>query len=195
MAQDAALLTGGPTAVYVDDGAGDIDIGFTKDGVELTGEIAYMDLITDQLGETIANSVLNGVRNVEVKFNFAQWDLLLIARAFPNSVKLQDDTTATKKAVDFRALAGSTLLSRAKKWTLKPHDPTTGIATTDKAHWVTIWKATPSGPLSQSFSSGNQRVIPVTLRVFPDTSKSNSFFWWGDPTVVDANESGFTALP
>lgn len=192
---DVTLLTGGPTYVYVDEGAGDIDIGFTKDGVEITGEIAFFDLMADQIGETIANSILNGVRNVEVKFNFAEYTLSNLARAWPNAVDLQDDTTSTKKAVDFRALAGSDLLTRSRKWTLKPASLADGLAITDKNQWVTIWKGAPAGPLSLTYQSGTQRIIPATLRIFPDSTKKNSLFWAGDPTVVDANESGFWPAP
>lgn len=185
---DTALLIQGPAKLYYDN-SGLVDFGFTKDGIKLDYEPLTMDLVADQLGDTPARTVLTGAK-ASVTANLAEYTLVNLKWALANAVPLQDDVTSTKKKVSIRPLAGKTPTQR--KFVIKPIDPATGVETTNKDLWVTIPKGCLLGPASMSFGHRDQRVIPITIVCYPDTdANKNELLFFGDETVVDANESGF----
>jgi len=170
----------------------DTEIGFTKGGVKVDVVPHVLNLLADQLGSTEANTIITGV-SAKVHVPFAEITLLTFARAFSNAVPLQDDTTGSKKRVEIRPLSGKSLLAIAKTMTLKPIDPNTGVETTNKDLWVTIPLAAPDeSNITIDYAAENQRILDVSFKCFPDTdTNKNRLLFFGDSTVVDANESGF----
>lgn len=190
---DTALLAAGPARAFVDIASSDVDVGFIRGGIRIIREIRTLELMADELGDEPANEIIKG-SVITLSFNFAELTLENIARAFAEATTLQDDVTATKKAVELRPKVGKSLLSQARKWLFKPIDAATGDVTTDQNKWITAYKASPTaGSIELLYSHEEQRVIPVTLRCYADTS-ANKYrkLRIGDPTIVDANESGFT---
>jgi hypothetical protein len=190
---DSANLIAGPCDVLVEIASVDTNIGFTKGGVRISRELRTLPLLADQLGDEAASEVIIG-SDVEISFAFAEVTLENLRRAILDSVTLQDDTTATKKATEIRSLTGKSTTSERRKWTFKPIDPATGVATTDQNKWVTAYKAAPSaGTVEMVFAHDEQRVIPIVLKCYSD-SAANKYrkIRFGDTTIVDANESGFT---
>lgn len=189
---DSALLVAGPALVLVDMSGTDTDVGATRGGVRLNRDLRTLELNADELGDEPAAEIIMG-STATVTFEFAEYTLQNLRRAFPDMVTLQDDVTSTKQAVEQRALVGKNLLASARKWLIKPIDPVTGIATTDQNKWITLYKASPSaGSIELIYAHDTQRTIPMVLRCFSDPANKNRKFRIGDPTIVDANESGFT---
>jgi hypothetical protein len=189
---DSANLIAGPCVVSVEISSVDTDIGFTKGGVRISRELRTLPLMADQLGDEAASEVIIG-SDVKVSFAFAEVTLANLRRAMIDAVTLQDDTTSTKQATEIRALTGKSTTGERRKWTFKPIDPATGVATTDQNKWVTAYKAAPSaGTVELVFAHDEQRVIPIELVCYSD-SAANDYrkIRFGDTTIVDANESGF----
>jgi hypothetical protein len=190
MSGNSANLMSGPAIIYIDE-SGDVDFGFTKGPVKLDVTAQVLNLMADQLGTTPANKIITGIE-AKVTIPLAEYTLVNIKRSFANAVPLQDDVTAGHKRVDLRPLAGKSLLSRAKKITIKPIDPITAIETTNKDLWITIPLASPDETtIGLELGTESQRVINATFYCFPDTANSNRVLYFGDGTAVDANESGF----
>lgn len=189
---DTANLTAGPCVVLVEIASVDTDIGFTKGGVRIWRELRTLGLTADQLGDEKASERIVG-SDVKISFNFAEVTLANLRRAMIDSVTLQDDVTATKQATEIRALTGKSTDGERRKWTFKPIDPATGLATTDQNKWITAYKAAPTeGTVELVFAHDEQRVIPIELICYSD-SAANKYrkVRFGDTTIVDANESGF----
>lgn len=184
---DTALLLQGPAWLYYDN-SGLVQFGYTKDGIMLEVEPLTMDLVADQLGDTPARTILTGVK-AQVKTNLAEFSLVNLKLVMANAVPLQDDVTSTKKKVSIRPLAGKTPTQR--KFVIKPIDAATGVETTNKDLWVTIPKGCLIGPTSINFNHREQRVTPIVITCYPDVANASEVLFFGDETVVDANESGF----
>lgn len=190
---DIAKLAAGPCQVLVDISGTDTDVGFTLGGVTIRRELRMLDLMADELGDDPGNQVITG-NTVEIEFALAEETLINLRRVLIDSVTLQDDTTSTKQAVEIRSLTGKSVVNERRKWLFKPIDPTTGVATTDQNKWITAYKAAPAaGTFEIAYKHDSQRTIPVTLRCYAD-SAANKYrkLRFGDTTIVDANESGFT---
>jgi hypothetical protein len=189
---DTAKLAAGPCLVLVDMSGVDTDVGYTKGGITIRRNLRLLDLMADELGDDPGNQVIVG-NTVDIQFAFAEESLVNLRRTLLDSVTLQDDVTSSKQAVEVRSLTGRTTASSQRKWTFKPIDPATGVATTDQNKWITAYKAAPT---TESFEliykHDEQRVIPITLRCFADSANKNRKIRFGDPTITDANESGFT---
>jgi len=182
-------LLSGPCLVYVDEGSGLVDVGYTKGGVKIDVTPKVKTFTVDQEGDSPAVRYISGVE-CKVMFSLAEYTLPNLKRAFLNAVPLQDDTTPANKKLDIRPLAGKAITG--KKWVIKEIDPSTQAATTDKSKWVTIPNGAPSdSTVSISLTTEALALIPVTLECLPDEANKQVQIFFGDETVVDANESGF----
>jgi hypothetical protein len=182
---DLTLLTGGPARAFVDVSGTLTEVGHLHGGVDVNiSEPAVMDLRADELGESRADGVYNGSAPDTAVLRLAEFNITNLQRAIPNSVIITDVTTPTKKRLEVRKIAGTTMSSQAKKWVLKPIDPATGAPSTDQNTWVTIHKGVPTGAVNIPYKTGEQRVIEITLEALPDGSNDNRTVSWGDITAT-----------
>jgi hypothetical protein len=186
---NVANLLNGPVQVLIDILGTPTDIGYTKGGVRAMVTPKIQAFTVDQLGDTEVKRRIKGV-DAKVSFSFAEYTLDNLKRALLNAVPLQDDATPTKKKLSIRPLAGKVVPE--VKWIFKPIDAATGVGTTDANQWLTV----PKGALDEStvelaFNNDDLTLIPITIDCQPDPANKDEVMFFGDGTVVDANESGF----
>lgn len=182
MPLDTAKLIGGPCRVT----AAGVEVGHLHGGADVNiAEPAVMDLMADELGETPADGVYNGRSGRDtVVIRLAEFTEANLKLAIPNSVLITDAVTPTKKRVEVRAVAGTTLSAGAVEWIIKAIDPATGLPSTDKQKWVTIPKGVAIGAVNIPYKKGEQRVIEITLACLPDSANNNRTMFFGDSTAV-----------
>jgi hypothetical protein len=186
---DVAKLFNGPVQMLIDIAGSLADIGFTKGGLKIDVTPKVQAFTVDQQGDTEVKRVLKGV-DVKVMFSCAEYTLDNLKRALVNGITLQDDVTATKKKLSIRPLAGKSLAGT--KWVFKPIDPLTGVGSIDANTWVTVPKGVPDeSTVSLLLSPDDLTLIPITLDCLPDSANKDEVIFFGDGSVVDANESGF----
>lgn len=186
---DVAKLFNGPVQVLIDILGTPTDIGFTKGGVRISITPRIQAFTVDQLGDTEVKRRIKGV-DAKVMFSFAEYTLDNLKRALLNAVPLQDDTTPSKKKLSIRPLAGKVVPEN--KWIFKPIDAATGVGTTDANQWFTATKAAlDEATVELVYNNDDLTLIPITLDLQPDSANKDEVGYFGDGTVVDANESGF----
>jgi hypothetical protein len=183
---DLTLLSGGPARVYVDVASTLTEVGHLFGGVDVNiPEPAVMDLMADELGQTPADGVYNGMSaRPSVVIRMAEFSLTNLQRAIPNSTLITDGTTPTKKRLEVRSVSGTKLSAGATKWVVKPIDPSTGAVSTDANTWVTVHKGVAIGAVNTSYKNGEQRVIELTLTALPDGTSNNRTISYGDITAT-----------
>lgn len=183
---DLTLLSGGPARVYVDVSGTLTEVGHLFGGVDVNiPEPAIMDLMADELGNTPADGVYNGMSaRPTIVIRLAEYSLENLARAIPNSMLITDGTTPSKKRLEVRSVSGTKLSADATKWVVKPIDPSTGAVSTDANTWVTAHKGVAISSVTTAFKTGEQRVIELTLTCLPDGTNNNRMVSYGDITAA-----------
>lgn len=152
----------------------EIDLGFTKGGVEVEVATNTHEVTVDQLGETPIDEIITG-RTVTVTVPLAETTLENLVAIMPGATLVTDGTTPTKKKVAVTTGVSLSLLDLAQKLVLRPKG-TTG------AEDFTIHKAMTAGAISFAYNTDTERVFNVTFKGYADAT--GNLFSVGDDTAV-----------
>jgi hypothetical protein len=181
-----ANLIGGPAEAFIDTGTL-ASVGHTKGGIKLeAGEPIFMDLGTDLTGQTVVRRIKDGMQPDFINIPVAEETLDNINLAMAGMTLITDSTDATKKRLERRVGSGGS--PTETKFVVKPIDPATGIATTDKKKWLTIPKAVAVGSVEVTWAPGEQRIYMARYQAMPEELAGGFYrtFFFGDSTAVAA---------
>lgn len=140
-----------------------IVLGHYVEGIELTAEREFVDVVVAQYGNTPVDKVLSGNR-LMVKFKLAQTEWDQWNAAIPETSSYDGASTADR--ADFGADAGYSL--RADAGLLVIH-PLKNVAT-DLSDDITIYKAVSVENIVMPLAVDEQRTIEVTFEALVDES-------------------------
>jgi hypothetical protein len=163
----------GPMQVFFDG----VDVGATKDGVSVSGDVKGTGLVSDQSGTEPLDYVITG-QAYKVKFTLCEtqkkdnWKI-----AFPHSKLL---TSGPNKAVYQDLMVGKKLSAVAKLLRLHPNL----ALDADKAGDHLFYKAVCMSAVEIKYDAGTQIGLAVELMILPDTSVNPARYWLhGDPAI------------
>jgi hypothetical protein len=170
------VLTPMRVTAFPHGGGTGVDLGGTTEGVTLSIKTSFADIMVDQYGKTVLNSVVSG-HTFGVKCVFAETaDKTKWKQAFPN---FQLVSTSTGLFVINMAV-GDDLLSHAGKLILHPLSKPDADLSED----VTINLAACKGASELKYGPDKQVGLAVDFEIFPDTTVSPArFMTYGDPTI------------
>lgn len=138
----------------------DVDLGFTKGGVEVEVATTTHEVKVDQTGETPINELITG-RTVSVKVPLAETTLDNLVKIMPGATLITDGTDPTKKKVVVKTGVSMSLLDSAKVLTLRPKG-TTGEDD------FTVFKAACPGALNFAYKLDDERVFVANFKGYAD---------------------------
>lgn len=140
-----------------------VDVGHTQDGVDITVEREFADVLVDKYGTTPIDKVLVGTKAM-IKFKMAQpnWRQLNIAMPETSSY----DGAGTLDRTDIGGDTGYSLRQDAKQLLIHPLKN----APTDVEDDVTIYKAVSHGTITLPYKIDEQEVIEVEMIALVDES-------------------------
>ncbi len=186
MAPAIANLIGGPAEAFIDTGTL-ASVGHTKGGIKPeAGEPIFMDLCADLTGQTVVRRIKDGMQPDFITIPVAEETLDNIALAMAGMTLITDATDTTKKRLERRVTSGGS--PTETKFVIKPIDPATGVASTDKQKWLTIPKAVSTGSIEVTYATGEQRVYMARFQAMPEELAGGVYrtFYFGDSTAVAA---------
>jgi len=141
---------------------GGTELGLTRDGVRLTIQQATRDIVAEETGVAIQETIYLG-SNVRIEASLYQWDDDALQRVFHNT-----DTggTVSEKVIEIPGDAynpGSKLSAKAGVLVFSPTDTTNNKV-------ILLRKAIPMSPASIGidFSVGKDSILPVVFVGLPD---------------------------
>jgi len=152
----------------------DVDLGFTKGGVEVAVATNTHEVTVDQLGETPIDEIITG-RTVQVTVPMAETTLENLVKIMPASRLVTDAQTPTKKKVVVATGTSTSLLKLAQTLTLRPKG-TTGEDD------FTVMKAMTSGAIQFAYQTDQERIFNVVFKGYAD--ESGDLFSVGDDTAA-----------
>jgi hypothetical protein len=155
----------------------EVDLGFTKGGVEFDVTTDTHEVMVDQFGNTPISEYIMA-RKVSVSVPLAETTLDLMVTVMPGAVLVTDGTTPTKKKVTVPTGIGSNLLLMAKQMILHP----VGLLDTDKSEDITIPLCATAGALKFAYKVDDERIFNVEFKAYPDSN--GLMFTVGDPTAA-----------
>ena len=143
------------------------EVGCVQGDMEIAFEESYVDVTCHDTGATIGTQIKNGITNCEVTMSLQETTKANLKKMFVKSGNsfIPEGASATEvfgvgSSKDFQ-----NIYVYAKKLVLHPKR----LLASDKTEDITFFKAFPV--LSSMVLSGeNVRVLPVTFKVYPDTS-------------------------
>jgi hypothetical protein len=151
----------------------DVDLGYTKGGVEVTVATSTHEVKVDQLGETIVNEIVTG-RTVLAKVPLAETTLENLVKIMPGATLVTDGDVPTKKKVVVKTGVNSSLKASAKTLVLRP------VGTTG-ADDFTILAANTGGALTYAYKIDEERVFNVEFKGY--ANEDGELFVVGDVTA------------
>lgn len=170
MASDTKNVKMGVCSVFYDD----IDLGYTKGGVEVEVATETHEVQVDQFGKSPVDEVIMG-RTVTAKIPLAETTLENLVKIMPGATLVGSGTD--KKVVVSNGV-GTSLLKIAKKLTLHPK----ANAVADKSDDFTIPLAGTAGALQFAYKLEDERIFNVTFKGYPDPA-SQVLFVVGNESV------------
>lgn len=152
----------------------EVDLGFTKGGVEVEVTTDTHEVTVDQMGETPIDEIITG-RKVSVKVPLAETTLENLVRIMPGATLITDGTDPTKKKVVVTTGVSISLLATAQQLTLRPKN-----STGDED--FTIFKANTAGAITFAYTTDTERVFNVTFKGY--ASSNGDLFAVGDETAT-----------
>lgn len=152
-----------------------IDLGYTKGGVEVTVKTDTHKVNIDQFGKTPINEYIMG-RDVQVKVPLAETTLENLVKIMPGATLITDGVDPTKKVVNVNTGVGTNLLDIAQSLVLRP------VGKTDASEDFTIFKAATAGALNFAYKLEDERIFNVEFSGYPDSN--GKLFAVGDTTAV-----------
>lgn len=152
-----------------------VDLGYTKGGVEVTVKTDTHKVNIDQFGKTPINEYIMG-RDVQVKVPLAETTLDNLVKIMPGATLITDSIDPTKKVVNVNTGVGTNLLDIAQALVLRP------VGKTDASEDFTIFKAATAGALNFAYKLEDERIFNVEFSGYPDAN--GKLFAVGDTTAV-----------
>ena len=152
-----------------------VDLGYTKGGVEVTVKTDTHKVNIDQFGKTPINEYIMG-RDVQVKVPLAETTLENLVKIMPGATLITDGVDPTKKVVNVNTGVGTNLLDIAQALVLRP------VGKTDASEDFTIFKAATAGALNFAYKLEDERIFNVEFSGYPDAN--GKLFAVGDTTAV-----------
>ena len=157
------------------------EVGCVQGDIEVAFEESYVDVTCHDTGATIATQIKNGITNCEVTMGLQETTKANLKKMFVKSGNsfIPVGSSATEVFGVGQSKDFLNIYTFAKKLVLHPKRLLAG----DKTEDITFFKAYPV--LSSMVLSGeNVRTLPVTFKVYPDTSIVNrvNLFAIGDST-------------
>lgn len=156
----------------------EVDLGYTKGGVEFDVSTDTHEVMIDQFGNTPISEYIMA-RKVSVSVPLAETTLELMVTVMPGAELVTDGTTPTKKKVTVPTGIGSNLLTLAKQLILHP----VGLDEADKSEDITIPFAMTAGALKFAYKVDDERIYNVEFKAYPD-SETGVMFIVGDPSAA-----------
>lgn len=153
-----------------------VDLGFTKGGVEVTVETSTHEVTVDQMGETPIGELITG-RTVTVTVPLAETTLENLVKIMPGAELVTDSGDPTAKKVVVSTGVNTNLLAIAKELILRP------VGTTGEDDFVIPRSATPGG-LQFAYQTDTERVFNATFKGYAD--ENGVLFEVGDSSVIEA---------
>ncbi len=161
MPLDATKLEIGPANVYLDEGSGDVLLGYMGEDLTVHMVTTAAPLTGAQKGDVPLDKVVTG-GSFRVTVPFKEISLETLARAYPNSV-----LTADKSRIDFKPRVGLSLRSLGKKLTIKKI--VGGVESALKKDILIIPEATAvDAEVTFTYHPTTQRVINASFEAWPD---------------------------
>ena len=152
-----------------------VDLGYTKGGVEVTVKTDTHKVNIDQFGKTPINEYIMG-RDVQVKVPLAETTLENLVKIMPGATLITDGVDPTKKVVNVNTGVGTNLLDIAQTLVLRP------VGKTDASEDFTVFKAATAGALNFAYKLEDERIFNVEFSGYPDAN--GKLFAVGDTTAV-----------
>lgn len=175
---NSANIRIGQRQIFIDYGAGEVDLGHTKGGVEFTFEREFEDLTVDQYGTSPLDMALQG-NNLLAKVFLAEITRTNISRAITEG--RFDEGGAGDSKLGLGRDAGYLLSQDAGLLRLHP----VSKSASDKSEDIYIWKAVSSEPVELPFKVDEQTILEVTFRALVDESQIDGYRLGriGDPDI------------
>jgi len=173
MASDTKNVKLGVCRIYFDN----VDLGYTKGGVEVEVTTDTHKVTVDQFGETEINELITR-RSVIVTAPLAETTLENMVKIMPGAVLVTDTVDPTKKRVDVKTGVGMSLLDLAKELRLHPKE----LPEDDQSEDFIIPKAATPGAITFAYRTNEERVFNVQFTGYPDPA-TELLFTFGDPTA------------
>jgi hypothetical protein len=159
MASDTSNVKVGVCKVFFDD----VDLGYTKGGVEVTVKTDTYKVNVDQFGKTTINESLIG-REVMAKVPLAETTLENLVAIMPGAVLVPSGGGATNPVVTVPTAIGTELLSGAKELRLHPKS----LPDNDKSEDFVIPLANTAGALTFAYKLEDERIYNVEFTGYPN---------------------------
>lgn len=138
-----------------------------------------------QLGTTKADIVSTGAE-AKIEGEFEEITLETWMRALRGNALLSiDDTTPTKRRVDFIPNAGQSMLALAQAIKIVPLVGGIETVNLEEIPQMPLAVTTGSG-ISIQYDWQNQAVVKFEMEALPDETALDRLIYWGDSTAVDA---------
>lgn len=173
MASDTKNVKLGVCTVFYND----VDLGYTKGGVEVEVGTETHKVTVDQFGMTEINEYIMK-RTVAVKIPLAETTLENLVATMPGSTLVVDSVDPLKRRVDVGTGIGTNLLDIAQELRLRP------VGNLTAAEDFVIPLAATPGALSYAYKFDDERVFNASFTGYPDPA-TGVLFKVGDPTAVD----------
>lgn len=154
----------------------EVDLGFTKGGVEVEVTTDTHEVTVDQMGETPIDEIITG-RKVSVKVPLAETTLENLVAIMPGATLITDLTDPAKKKVEVKTGVSISLLKTAQVLTLRPMN-------TSGAEDFTVLRANTAGAITFAYTTDTERVFNVTFKGYADSN--GDLFTVGDATASAA---------
>lgn len=155
-----------------------VDLGYTKGGVEVDVSTDTYPVTIDQFGESVINEYIMK-RNVKVTLPLAETTLDNLVKIMPGATLVVDDLDPTKRRVDVTNGVGTNLLSIAKELVLHPID----LPANDLSEDFIVPLAATAGALKFAYKHNEERIFNTEFTGYPD-STTKVLFKVGDKTAV-----------
>lgn len=154
-----------------------VDLGKTFGGVTLSIEESKQQLKSDQSGETPEDESITG-RTVKVTASLADISL----NAFAMITKTAISGTGNNAYVDVNTGAGTSLMTNAKKFVLKPYE--NGAPTNNALRYITIYKGGISSAIEAVYDASTQRVLKFEVIGYPYANANNAIIAFGNTATL-----------
>ena len=142
-----------------------VDLGYTKGGVEVEITTAKKKIMVDQFGETEVNEYIMG-RSVIVRVPLAESDLTLLASVIPGSTLVTNVGPPARKKLNIPTGTGVSLRDLAEQLVLHPANELVTFKDDD----FVVPLATASGDITFAYRHDEERVFMVEFVGYADNT-------------------------
>lgn len=154
----------------------DVDLGYTKGGVEVEVSTEKYTVTVDQFGNTPINDYLIG-RTIMVTTPLAETTVENLVATMPGATLI---TGSSESKAEVTTGIGINLIDLAQELLLHPIS-----MGTDKGEDITIPKAATAGNMSFAYQLDSERIFNVQWSGYPDPT-TKLLYIMGDPSITAA---------